>query len=109
MRDHNPLDFIDLMSEMTPQELWTIKFLKDNLILLSERVSGKIKYRTTCRSIIKTSNLSSAEQQKFKKGYKRLNAKNLVKRIKRQHYILNPDFFIPHYYNEEKTMFDNVT
>ena len=46
---------------------------------------------------------------KFKKGYKRLRKKEIVKRIKRQHYIFNPDFFIPYLYDKEKRIFDSAS
>ena len=107
-KEHNPIDAIDQMANMTPQELWVIKLLKDNLILVEERTAKGIKLRTSAKAIIKASELTNAEQQKFKTGYKRLHIKNLLKRIKREHYILNPDFFIPHYYQEERELFDNL-
>ena len=108
MSNHTPIDTIDEMTAMTVQELWTIKLLKDNIILIEERTSTGYKKRTSCKSIILGSELTSAEKQKFKTGYKKLHDKCLVKRIKRQHYIMNPDMFIPHFYEEEKKLFDSL-
>jgi len=108
-KGHIPLDAIKIMSEMTPQELWLINLLKDNIKLKEEKTSSGLKFRTSCISVIKSSKLSSSEKQKLKTGYKRLNQKNIVKRIKREHYIINPDFIIPHFYQEEKELFDNLS
>lgn len=107
-KSHEPIDTIDTFAEMTPQELWMIKLLKDNLVLREEKIDRSIKLRTSCKSYIKSSELTSAEKQKFKAGYKRLKEKNLVKRIKREHYMFNPDFFIPHFYQDEKELFDSL-
>lgn len=105
---HEPIDAIDQMSEMSAQELWTLKKIKDNLILLEVRTTKGIKFKTSCKSVVIFSDLTNAEQQKFKAGYKKLNAKNLIKRIKKEHYILNPDFFIPEFYDEERELFDSL-
>ena len=105
MKDHVAIDAIDELAQMTPQELWTIKLVKDNLDLIQERTTSGYSMRTSCKARILSSELTSAEKQKFKTGYKRLRKKNLLRRIKRQYYILNPDFFIPHFYVEEMTDF----
>ena len=107
-KSYTPIDAIDALTDLTTQEQWTIRFLKNNLILIDERVNGAIKLRTSSKSIISTSELSSADKQKFQTGYKRLHAKNLLKRVKRQHYIFNPNFFIPHFYDEEMKLFDSL-
>ena len=103
-----PIDAINELTDMTVQELWTIKLLRNNLIPREELVSKQLKLRTSCKSIITASELTSGERQKFQTGYKRLYSKNLLKRIKRQHYILNPDFFIPYFYLDEKELFDSL-
>lgn len=108
-KDHSPIDFIDVMANMSTQELWVVKLLKDNLILIKQITDNGIKLRTSSKSIIKQSNLSQAEKQKFKIGYKRLHEKNVLKRIKREHYILNPNFFIPYFYNDELLEWNSLT
>ena len=107
-KEHSPMDAIDEMAKMSTRELWVIKILKDNLILKEEKINGRFKKRTSCLSVVLNSSLTNPEQQKFKAGFKRLKESNLVKRIKREHYILNPDFLIPHFYDEEKILWNSI-
>lgn len=41
------------------------------------------------------SDLTDAQEQQFKKGFKELNDRNLVRRVKRSHYMINPNALIP--------------
>ena len=107
-KKYEPIDAVDAMSVMTPQELWTLKLVKDNLILIEERVNGKKKYRTSCKAVILSAELTDGEKQKLKTGFKRLQDKGLVRRVKRQHYMLNPNFLIPHYYEEEMELYTTL-
>ena len=91
------IDFIDEIEKMSPQELWFLKLLKDNFLN-----SG------TNHSHIINSKLSSAEQQKLKKGYKRMSEKDLVRRTKREHYMLHPDLIIPINYRDEKEQWEAI-
>ena len=91
------LDLIYEMSIMTPQELWFINELK----------KAFLSYETT-EAFICTSSLSSSDRQKMQKAYSRLHAKNLVRRIKRQHYLINPDLIIPNDYQGTREIWDNL-
>ena len=102
------IDAIKAMSEMSPQELWFINLLKDNVVLIEERADRGYKLRTSAKSIVLSNTLSKSEKQKLKVAYRRLSEKNLVKRIKRQHYMLNPNFFIPYFYQDEVDEYNNL-
>jgi len=108
MKNHTPIDAITEMSNMSPQELWTLKKIRDNLKLIEDKIHEQVKYRTSCKAVVINSEMTNAEKQKFKTGYKRLHEKNILKRIKRQHYMLNPDFLVPYYYKQEKEEFDKL-
>ena len=95
------MDFIKLVTHMTPQELFVIGKIKDHLIQESiERVSPKNgktykdNYLTNV-GFVRMTPFTNADQQKFKTGFKRLNAKNIVRRTERSHYIFNPSFIVP--------------
>ncbi len=100
------MDFIKLMTHMTPQELFVIEQIKDNLIqVIIEKPpakDGKVykDYYLENIAFVKMSPLSNADIQKFKTGFKRLSAKNIVRRTKRSHYIFNPSFIVPTEYEE---------
>ena len=107
-REHVPIDTINEIADMTPQELWVLKKVKDNLILIVEETSNGTKRRTSCKAVVRSSSMTNAEQQKFKKGFARLRKKNLLKREKREHYIFNPNFIIPHFYDKELELFISI-
>ena len=44
--------------------------------------------------------LNNVQQQQFQKGFKELNEKNLMRRVKRSHYMINPNALIPSEYDE---------
>ncbi len=99
------MDFIKLMAHMTPQELFVVEQIKDKLIKDTFEKVGKNgktykeEYFTNI-AFVKMSDLLNAEQQKFKKGYGRLNDKNIVRRVKNSYYIFNPSFIIPRFYED---------
>jgi hypothetical protein len=110
MGEHKPMDAIELLTEMTPQELWTIRIIKNNLLLLEvPDENGVVRRRASCKAVVVASELTESEKRKFQTGFSRLRDKNIVKRIKRQHYILNPNFFIPHFYNEELLYYQSLS
>ncbi len=100
------MDFIKEMTHMTPQELFVIEQMKDYLITDTYKAVSKktgnaydAEYLTNI-ALVKMSVLPNADQQKFKKGYKRLSEKKIVGRVKRSHYIFNPSFIIPRFYDD---------
>ncbi len=77
------MDAIDLMTKMKPQELFVVSLM-----------NKKMDYRTNC-FVVRGKELSSGDSQKFKAGFKMLNTKGVLKRIKREHYIVSPEFVVP--------------
>ncbi len=101
------LDAYELMSTFTPQEWYVLNTLKQ---------IGFVHYDTKFNkhyssNIISTKSLklNSTQKNQFSTGYKRLNSKNIIKRIKRQLYIINPDFQIPTNYKNEKETYEQLT
>lgn len=89
------IDFIDAFAAMSKREQSIVKLIKDC-----------IKWDTTINSFNYLVELSpesihfdetaiySMPYNTFLKGFSLLAKKNLVRRIKRNHYMFNPDFFI---------------
>ena len=108
------MDFIKLMTHMTPQELFVIDQMKDHLLEVDfvkpPAKDGKIYKETylTNIALVRMSPLTNADQQKFKTGFKRLSAKDIVRRTKRSHYIFNPSFIIPRFYQETLKKWNNA-
>jgi hypothetical protein len=90
------IDFIDEMVNMTTNEQTIVKFMKDEIrwdkeantyqyvvsfppdsVYFNPEAHGSIKYET------------------FLKGFSLLHQKDLVRRVKKHHYMFNPNFFIP--------------
>jgi len=87
-------DGIDIILNMTSVEKYIFKLLKD-----------KISYEDNT-VLFDTSILSNADKQRFSKGFKGLEKKNLIKRLNRSGskniFLFNPNFIIPN--NYEKTI-----
>lgn len=82
---YTPIDFFDTLKEMT----------KDPSIqLLSELLSTKDS--TTNIALLDSSTLSQVDKNKISKGYKELAAKDLVVRVKRGVYLINPRLSPPY-------------
>ena len=94
-------NLIDIMSEMSPQEQWLFKIVK-------EAITGSTN-DLTCKVFIPSSELTNAEKQKLKIAYKRLREKDLIRRIKRQHYMVNPMMLIPTFFDEEFDRYSQLT
>lgn len=81
-RDPESIDAIDEMSHFNKSELFLLK-------IVSEKVSSRN------RIIITKSRYTKNEQVKLSAGIKSWMGKGLMKRIKREHYIVSPYFFTP--------------
>ncbi len=104
-KGHSPMNAIDELTSMTPQELWVIKLMNANL----RPLEYGDKMITTSKVFINTSEFSNSEKQKFTKGYQRLRSKDIIRREKRQHYMFNPNFFIPKLYDLELEFYLTLT
>lgn len=108
-KDHIPRDAIEEITHMSVPELFVIRTLKKYITFEMVETDEGLKQKTSNICIINMKDLSDKDKQKFKEGYKRLHEKDVVRRIKRQHYIFNPDFFIPYLYTKEKRIFDSLS
>ncbi len=96
------------LCKFTPQEQFLFAKLEEHL-LEEDAVNDKgthFKVKTNV-AVIVNKNFTSAEQQKIKAGFKRLNSKDIVRRLKRQHYIINPQFLVPYDYAKTKQLWDS--
>lgn len=99
-RIHEPaIDAIELMSTLTPQEWFVLNTLKNVNKLL--KLDDEYKYYSSCIVSTKYVSFTPTQKNQFSTGFKRLKKKDLVRRIKRQEYIINPDFIIPTHYQKE--------
>lgn len=103
------IDAIDIFSNLTPQEWFVILTLKNvSGFIHHTKVPGSDKYITKSSCIVSTKNVKFTPTQKnqFSTGFKRLRDKGVVKRLKRQEYMINPDILIPSDYDEEKKLWE---
>ena len=79
------MDGIKILTEMTVPEAYVFNMLKDFM-----------DYRDNISHISPLTN--QIDKNKFSKGYRLLNSKSLVKRIRRTVYMINPDLIQPKEY-----------
>ena len=94
-----PVDAIEVMSTLTPQEWKVLKILEKN-VLKYDKINDI--YYTSCHVSYDPSNMTSTQKQQWKTGSNRLIDKQLLKREKRKHYMINPAFMIPTNYELEE-------
>jgi len=95
---------------MSPQEQWFMLKIEEHLEPeLYVDADQRQKVKTTCKVFIPSSELTNAEKQKLKIAYKRLREKDLIRRIKRQHYMVNPMMLVPTFFDEEFTRYRQLT
>ena len=99
------LDAYSLMSTFTPQEWYVLNTLKDIGFI---HMDDNHKYYSSNIVSTKCLSLTSTQKNQFSTGFKRLKSKDVLKRIKRQLYIINPDFQIPTNYNDEYKIWNQL-
>lgn len=83
----NKVYSIDLISEIIDSnkaEQYLIKAIKDG-----------ITYDNNYDPVVKVVGVTSTEKQYLKNGYKSLFERNLVVRVKKSHYMINPNALVP--------------
>ena len=88
---------IDLISELCTFNT-SEQFAFTKLIEKLEPWKDSRKKHNVCVVIVKT---LGKDEQKFGKGIRSLTDKGLVKRIKREHYLINPNMIITQNYQED--------
>ena len=84
------MDYTKELLAMTPQEAFVFEKLMDN----RDTPDVSQEYIRSNYSHIDNSILTSSEKKKVYEGYKRLRKKNLVVRISRGKYLINPQLVI---------------
>ena len=101
------IDFIDEFAAMSKREQAVTKLLKDCIIWDKELNSFNYIIELTPESVHFNELASdSMPYNTFLKGFQLLYKKDLVRRVKRNHYMFNPDFFIPA--GEHTTYFERI-
>jgi hypothetical protein len=90
------IDFIDAFAAMSKREQAVTKLIKDCIKWNKELNSFDYLVELSPTSVhFNESVTDSMPYNTFLKGFQLLFKKDLVRRIKRNHYMFNPDFFIP--------------
>ena len=89
------IDIVDTLCTFSKPEQMAFKKISEQL----ECLKDSRKKHNAC--VVKNKDLGKA-QQNFKTGVSSLINKGLVKRIKREHYLINPDLIITKNYLEDK-------
>lgn len=92
------IDLLDEIMAMTKAEQLVIKTIKDAY----EWDNQNNEVFLQLSKILSKSNCTV-----FRKGYKLLKDKNLVRRTKTNHYMINPNAFIPQDYNKAQILWLN--
>ena len=71
-------------------------------------ITNGIEYSNDYHYVVKVIPTTETQKSYLKQGYKELVQKNLVKRVKRSHYMINPDALIPLEYEEAKKLWDSI-
>lgn len=99
------IDFIDTFAAMSKREQTIIRFMKDSMKWDKELNSFNYIVKFDPESIhFDPAAEDSMPYESFLKGFNLLHKKDLARRVKRYHYMLNPDFFIPS--GEQTTYFE---
>lgn len=92
------IDFIRTMTEMTKPELKVISWITNATSY--DNMLGEV--------YIPMKKYTPQEERQFQKGYKLLVKKDIVRRTKRSHYMINPNAVIPNNYEESKLLWDSL-
>ena len=77
------MDSIKLMMDFNANEAWLMNQIKD----LGEG--------TTLVAVIRGKTLTPVEKKKLSLAYKTLRQKDIIRRVKREYYMVNPMFWVP--------------
>jgi hypothetical protein len=91
-------DLLREMTQMTKAELYTLIWIRDAIYW--ENRTGEVA--------LYMADLTSTQQRQFKSGFKSLHEKDLVRRIKRSHYMINPNALIPLDYEAALELWNSI-
>lgn len=82
MSKPDSLDSLDVICQFNKAELHLLKLIKDNIN----------KHNI---AVLKRSTLTKSDQRKLDTSLKAFTQKGLIKRIQKEHYLVNPYFLVP--------------
>lgn len=91
------MDLLRELADSTKPEQFLILAIKDG-----------IGWGNDYDPVVKVIGTTSTEKQYIKKAYPLLNERDLVRRIKRGHYMINPNALIPIDYNSAIQLWDSL-
>lgn len=101
-RHGRSLNLIETLCSLSkPEQFAFMRLIKELTCVKDSRNKHNL-----CKVIIK--NLTSAEAQRFKAGITSLISKDLVKRYKKEHYIINPNLIISKEYSEDMDLWTST-
>ena len=78
------IDFLEEIVNSTKAEQFLLMGIKNG-----------INYENSYKPVVRVIGVTSTEKQYLKSGYKSLLDRNLVRRVKKSYYIINPNALIP--------------
>ena len=81
------MNLIQEMTKMSKPELWFFGEIESRIDFRNQKATGEV--------VLDYSMYTSSQKQNIKKAYILLNNKNIVKRIKRGKFIINPKLILP--------------
>lgn len=99
------IDLLKAVAEMTSDEKFTFFTVKDNIQFDVD--NNKYIYQVK----LSFKGRSNTDKTKFKRGFKLLQKKGLVKRVKRSVYMISPLALVPNakQFNEELSLWDDIS
>ena len=81
-RSSNRMSTMDMIRNLTDSEYWLFKLIAEGMDL------------STNIATIRGKELSKTEKRRLLRGYKGCRTKDLVRRVKREYYMINPAVFL---------------
>ena len=101
------IDFIDVVTRISNNERTIIRIMKDSMKWNKELNSYNYVVELQPDSVHFDPNAhDSIKYETFLKGFNLLYKQDLMRRVKRHHYMFNPDFFLP--VGEQQAYFERM-
>jgi hypothetical protein len=94
------MDLIKEMTTLSPSALKVIGWIKDGMTW--DPIAESVNF------VVEVSLKNSKDKLALKRGFKELHARDIVRRVKRGHYMINPNAIITDY-NAQMAVWDAIT
>jgi len=96
-------DFIDIVMELTKMEQKVVKYIKNSITYCpyEQEYVPLVKFN---RNMIAD---TESQKKKVSTAISSLRKKNIIGKIDRHHYMINPDLLLPSNYDKYKLKWDN--